>query len=633
MAFTVRVFYARCLEIERGTPVKILGDYTQVDAMRATFIVDERRGISFQLHPDEIPVVEPFKGEVPWPTPLRGQVVSSAQWGGTTSLEIFPDWTPLLDYDRVSMAQAQAAVPAFWQLVDEKRKWESCLRETEDRFWKLRFQRPQPLDVSNAILAMRRYTEVDAEFRLHYCTRYLWQSIEKQYLAARHLERLKVLEDLRRHFDALPRRENRDWLVNRTAEEASALFEYTVPILYSALDILAHVINQVFGLGFSESTVGFIGVVAGKPNTDNKERSDHHLTARFPLEPLTQLLLRERQEWIRDVEVWRHHIIHHGTVEGGFWVRLISDADSVLPKTEREGDALSLLEEWTQRLRQMLEQASILLEQQLDRKTDSLIVGGATRNVLATIRPDESQAYEVIKYFLDLWHRGLNDTTENEKSQRLSFLYSRLTPASRQQWPFREFSYFVSHNPLLEWDFSDGFGWSSGSEHGEHYSFCADMKFSERTFRWRFSLVLVPQSDTRKLGIDLTNPLCYPPSFTPRVALVTNKSSQSDSVTGHRDLLYNLEIKSVCSEFLQHVEIFIFWADIEGAHATIGTLDAGERRRCDLSWKDAFIPIGKDLPTLAPQLEEEAYVRVIYRFETEEGAWWSEDLTIPQILQ
>ena len=633
MAFTVSVFYARCLEIERGTPVKVLGDYTQVDTMRATLIYDERRGISFQLHPDEIPIVEPFQGKVPWPTPLRGQVVSSIQWGGTTSLEIFPDWTPLLDYNRMSTAQARAAVPAFWQLIDEKRKWESCLQEAEGKFWELRFQRPQLLDVSNAVLAMRRYTEVDAGFRLNYCTRYIWQSIEKQHLAARHLERLNVLEDLRRHFDALPRRENRDWLVNRTEEEASALFEYTVPILYSALDILAHVINQVFELEFSESTVGFIGVVTGKPNIDNKERNDRHLVARFPFEPLTQFLLRERQEWIREVEVWRHHIIHHGTVEGGFWVQLISDADSVLPKTEREGDAFSLLQEWTQRLRQMLEQVSILLEQQLDRKTESLIAGGAARNALATVKPDESQAYEVVKYFLDLWHRGLNDATENENRQRLSFLYSRLTPASRQQWPFREFSRFVSRHPLLEWDFADGFGWSNGSEHGECYSFCADMKFAEQTFRWRFLLVLVSQSNTRKLGIDLTNPLCYPPSFTPRVALVAAESNQSDSATGHRDLLYDLEIKSVCSEVLQHVEIFIFWADIGGAHAVVGALNAGEGQRCELSWKDAFVPVGKDLPILAPQLEEEAYVRVIYRLETEEGVWWAENLAIPRISQ
>ncbi len=59
------------------------------------------------------------------------------------------------------------------------------------------------------------------------------------------------------------------------------------------------------------------------------------------------------------------------------------------------------------------------------------------------------------------------------------------------------------------------------------------------------------------------------------------------------------------------------------------TLLPGESHVLAASWKDAFMPVGRDLPPIANQLMGEITARIIYRFSTDEGNWWSESVALP----
>lgn len=622
MSLTISITYPKRIEIEQGTPVKVNGSYTKADHISAFFIHDARRGISFQLRPDEIPPIKKYKDT---PEMLVGEVIGCHQFGESTHLDILPFEGNLYDYKRLSTGWARISVPAYWQLLDEKIKWESSLKDAESRLWELKQQVPQPYDASELVLAMRRYAQRQPDFRLEFCTRYLWESVEKQLMAARHLERLEILHDLHRHFEAASKLEVREWLINRVHEECGLVFEAAVMTIYSSLDILSHVINEVYKLNFLGRTATFNLVVNGRQVQANEQVSGQPLPHNNTLKTF---LDQECQGWIFGLAKWRHHVIHHGCVEGGMRVRLVQDAESFMPDAVLEGESREIIRTWTERLLKLLEGVVRISSAHIEALSKTLPVTTKTESELLQ-KPDTTQANVVVRSFLDLWTLDTSDLDDGQKKERHLSMFRRLLRVASDAWDLKAFAKYIDNHPLKSWEILPGVFHSSGIKEGEQYTFSVVLTFdSWGQSLWWFVLQPIPKNQKNELAIRFDLPLSIPPSFDTRLQLLDFARHQSGKETGFRDVVFVVSLANTSADTIENVEVHIFWMDVSQSSETVGTMSPGEVHNLIISWKDAFMPISRDVPLIADALMGELCVRVIYRYATQEGVLWSQNFFV-----
>lgn len=630
MNFLVGVSYSKRIEIAVGTSIQIRGIFDKIDHVIASSITDSARGIVFGLHPDEIPESTHYPGPVPWTVPLIAQVVSCYQWGEYTHLDVYPTGQTLYDFHRVSLLTARTAVPAFWKLADDSRKWENSFVPKGMSIWNAKQQRPQVFKAGFMVAALRRYAKFHPTLKLQFCEQSIWQSAEKLLHAERHLERLKVIDDVRRHLYVSSMSEGREFILAETREEAGITVEAAITSLYSALDILGHAINEFYNIGLATNSVGFISAVADKAPRANDEEPQNRrsLQTLFPNDPLTKYLLSQREEWIMELEEWRHNIIHHGCLrtgefrEGGVLVFLQRELDFLSGSVNSQRDAKTLVDDWVTHFKELFAETLKLME---TRAIEASVVFEAKQPASEEAKPlappDRTKALDVLRSFLELW---VSDT--ERQPRKYSKMYAALMEAWRKEWPFKMFQKFIGSHHLQEFQSVGGVYSGTNARYGQLYRVVMTLKFEEANAVWGFNII--PENKSR-MALHLL-PFSVPPSFTKRMSLADVRRWQSGKETGYRDVIVSGVVHNTSEVAVTDIEAHVFCKDMSEAFTLIGTLASGEQRRFQVSWKNACVPFHPDFPPISTDLLWGGSVRVrfTYRLETDEGDLWAEDIAL-----
>jgi len=429
MSLSIRVSYPKRITIPSGAAVVIhAGIFDEPDHLVAYSINDGDSGIEYHLHPDEYPKAQEYRGEIHWKLPLVAQVLSCMQYGEYTHIDVYPSTQTLYEFSKFREPSLKLAVPAFWQLAEERDDWREVAIPTGFALREAKERRPRPLDARDTARAFHECFAKKRFFHLPRCNQAIWESAQKLQQAARHLNRLKAIDQLRLHLYDAPKSEGRDFMLSETREEAEVIVEAALTAVYTSLDILGHAINEFFQLGLATNSVGFINTVAGK-NTNLDAKC---LNREYPHEPLTSFLLGERVRWIRELEGWRHHVIHHGTLQTGEIARggvmvVPPDEDEFQGAMTTSRSATELVDGWVSDLRLLLKKSFELLAERSRRLTatsDSEFPVGTRGEFLMVL--DRMPKYKTLVEFLQLW--GEDEETNPSKYQ---YMYSKLTGAWR----------------------------------------------------------------------------------------------------------------------------------------------------------------------------------------------------------
>jgi hypothetical protein len=624
LSITVTVSFPRPIVIEIGTVIEIMGGvYTAPDHILGYQIICGERGLYFQAEPEEFGEFVKFNSEVPYRLPLIGQVTACWQHEKHTNLTVFPTSQTLYDYNQMSGMWGRAAVPAYWKVIEQKHAWEKVVipftwsRFEEDKY------RPELLDVPKLIDALYPVYSGQGGFDYQKCVASLWGAADKLRQVERHLERLKTIDKLRIHLYEASKSSARDFHLSETREEASLVVESAITSAFSSLDIFAHALNELYKLSFTKHTASFFNVVTVRAEKlDSPEAPSPCLERDYPNEPLTKLLLQHRTDWIQELSEWRHFVIHHGCLNNGEYVG--GGVLVYLPKEEADSltqqihpiSATELVGKWTTNLKSLLEEAFHLLTEKathIDGNNPETVEAETTLDPI--VRPSGTPPYSIVRSFLELWTRRTSD-----EPKRIEHMFSRLAPSWQREWTMRKFRNFVNAHSLSKFEMGDIVSTSTDIEHGRLDRMSATLDFGGQVMRWGFTVIPVKENQYRLLRL----PMSTIPSFEARIQVLSYQSKQSGRDTGHRDLIFSGKVKNASDVVLESVEVHIFWTEISEATVNLGNLIPGEERDFECSWKGAFISPSREYPPIS--IERGRFkLRMIYRLDTEEGLYWSQD--------
>jgi hypothetical protein len=618
MPLSLTASFPKLIQIGQGSLIVVDGAFDNRDHIRATYIREERTGVSFQLHPDEITEVEAFSVSLPWQLPLVAQVLGCHQYGTMTSLSLFPTGQSVFNYNRLSNAWARAAAPAFWGLVDEARHWERGFIPRGDALWDAKAKRPHNLDFVPVATELHHYARARPEFKVAACIASLAASHDKMLRVERHVARLRILYNIRHHLYASSSSEGREFSLSETCQEAALTVEAAAATVFSSLDILSHALNLVYELGMPQSKAGFVSAVTGKKLTSEVQDESSSLRRDHAHEPATIFLLNQYAQWIEELAEWRHFVIHRGLLEPGEHVHggvPIFLREDEARDARLKSDALELVDGWGMSLRGLLVQVFGLIAEKARRSANDY--GAQPLQPRGVSRPDRKDAVQVLKSFLDLWQASLG--TEPQKFERM---FGRLSRNWKNEWKFTTFKRFVENHPLRSYSLRDTYS-SSGGEEGEVHQTRVSMSFEECEQQWTF--VLKPHPTLGHVELHLTPPLGVPLSFTKRLQIGSLERQQSGKSSGHRDMVFSVLLKNVSPVALHEVEAHIISHPLSRASASTQALDPGAEQKVEVRWEEAFVFFADGHAPPAGLLADAPCVRVLYRLETEEGSWWAEE--------
>ena len=624
MSLTLTVAFPRPISVRMGTIVEIIGVFTAPDHVAAYQIIDAQGGINYSATPEEFNNIKRYDRPVLHDGPLIGEIVGCLQRDKSTFLTFFPTSHSPYDYNQMAGSWVRSAVPAYWKLTEEKNAWERRVTPLAwSRFNENKY-RPALLDVKSVAEAL--YTAYEKRENYHHqrCMTALWNSADKLRQVERHLERLKIINSLRVHLYAAMKSDAREFHLSETREEAVLTVEAGITTIFSALDILAHAINELYNLSLTPHQVGFFNVVfIRSERTDVAEaKVARCLEKDFPADPLTALFLLHRDRWIQAMSEWRHFIVHHGCLDNGEFVGggvlIEKPTGSDVPLTSHTPSVLAadLLENWTAQLRELLEEAFQLITADAWKVAEEQGKQVTTEEPLEPMpAPTQLSPVDLVTSFLEWWKRS-----DTEEPKRIDYMYSRLAGTWRKEWKLPQFREFVTQHPLKGFSLVGTVSSISDERFGRLDRMSAKLEFAQDSMVLGFAVIPV---NKRRYGL-IRLPFSTVHPFETLLQIIGYQSRQSGRETGHRDMVFSATVRNCSTKSLEEVTAHIFWHQSSEANVVIGTLLPGEERLFECSWKDACVPPSREYPPL--WIDRGTFrLRLVYRLPTNEGDWWAED--------
>ncbi len=639
----MHISYPKPIAIQRGHTVNVLvAHQTDHDWAMADCISVVETGVSFQLDPHECAAlytedvkerIARYSEQPEWSFPMLAQVLSCAQYGPGTAIEVDPISQRPWEYHEMIEDAWRASLPAFWQRVDEREEWRRSFVLTGEPLRRARERRPA--EHTQLAIELARAAHLLFEAKCSVDLPRLMTAVggceAKLATAQRHLDRISALRDVRRALYEAGETDGREFALSETRQETAVAFEALAVAVYSALDILARAIDYLYLITVSPtqraSRVGFLRLIEGRGIDDNSTQAARYLQRDFAEDPLTKLLSAERDGWIRELAEIRHNVVHEThlqvceVVRGGVSVGLPRGLDPKDLIRFDFRDAVELGGSWVQSARRVVHSAFDIMRRRAEEMASSAESPDACYPP-HLLQQHHTPHFASLYRALDAWQ-----AVPTESSEAVECFYGCLTRDWRSRWPIDRCRELLASRNLVSYGLGTMTMGSDGTG-GQISRARVRMGFAEGAEDWWFCLV--PEGGIGQWRLALL-PLSSFPSPTPRVAATELWAAQSGLGSGHRDMLIGGQIANDSDRDLTDVRACVLVGGspapfvYELVEQLLGDLPARATGQVYLRAKDAYLPVAGPPIALQP-----TFLRVVYR--TDEGDTWHEDFPIQNRL-